>query len=421
MHIFIQRRYSPKVGASGLTAQLLSTVEALKPLGITADVEAFDGRDLSPYALAHIYCLPDTGAALRGLWHARRARKAVVVTPIYWNLDRFEREGRALVREWAPEIADPANVDAETRALVEESNALQAQIEKTTLRLVYRSADLLLPQSEMEGAQLVRDFGVSPDAIRVVHNGVDPTYANGSAERFVQKYGVRDFVLCVGRIDPRKNQFSLLRALAQDQLPIVLIGGTTSPEYLAACKKIAGPNTLFLSGFDASQIADAGAAGRVHALVTWGETVGLAALEAGIAGCNLVMTTESSAREYLGEYAWHCDPGDRRAMRDAVLAAYDAPRARARELILQNYTWARAAQESCAAYAELSASRVNAYDPAADIETLVELHARLLPLQNKYIERLWQDKTASAAYAQRLANGRVMRVLRRLEGLRRAF
>lgn len=417
MHIFIQRRYSPQVGASGLTTQLFQTEQALRPLGITADIEAFDERDLSPYALVHLYCLPDAAAALRGLWHARRAGKPVVVTPIYWNLDRFEREGEPLVKEWAPELDESGAADA-TRALVTESRALARQIEKTILRVVYQSADLVLPQSEMEAAHLERDFSVPKQALHVVHNGIDPQYARGNAERFVQQYGLRDFVLSVGRIDPRKNQFSLLRALAGENLPIVLIGGTTSPAYLDACKKIAGPRTLFLSNLNPSQIADAGAAGKVHALVTWGETVGLAALEAGIAGCNLVMTTESSAREYLGDYAWHCDPGDRASIRQAVLAAYAAPRGQARDFILKNYTWARAAEESLQAYNTALTLRPNEYDATADVQTLVELQARLLPRQNKYIEQLWQDKVDSAAYAQRLANGRVMRMLSRLNGLR---
>ncbi len=417
MRIFLQRRYSPNVGASGLTAHLVALEQALRPLGVSADIEAYDGRDLSSYALVHLHCLPDAGAALRGVWHAKRAGKPVVVTPIYWNLDRFEKEGLPLVREWAPELAiESAN--GATQTLVNESNALAKQIEKVTLRLVYKSADVLVPQSEMEAAQLVHDFGVSQQAIHVVHNGVDASYANGSAERFLQQYGVRDFVLSVGRIDPRKNQFSLLKALAGDDLPIVLIGGTTSPAYLEACKKIAGPRTLFLSGFTPSQIADAGAAGRVHAMVTWGETVGLAALEAGIAGCNLVMTTESSAREYLGELAWHCDPGDRASIRQAVLEAYHAPRGKAKEFILKNYTWARAGQECLEAYHAALDAPPNAYDPTADIQELVELQAQLLPLQNKYIEQLWQEKTESAAYAQQLANGRVMKALGWLNGLR---
>jgi glycosyltransferase involved in cell wall biosynthesis len=416
--ILFQRRYSPAVGASGLTTQLFQTVAALQARGIAADVEAFDGRDLSPYDLVHIYCLPDASAALRGVWHARRAGKPVVITPVYWNLDRFAREAR--VEEWAPEIAAMTGVDAETRALVTESRALQAAIDKTLLRLVYSSADLLLPQSEMEGAQLVRDFGVRAEAVCVVHNGVDPAYGQGSAERFVAQYGVRDFILSVGRVDPRKNQFELLRALEEEPLPIVLIGGTTSPAYLEACKGIARPGTLFLAGLGPAEIADAGAAGRVHALVTWGETVGLAALEAGLAGCNLVMTTESSAREYLGEDAWHCDPGDRASIRAAVLSAYHAPRGTARARIEENFTWARTADECQAAYRTLSRARKNDYDATADLQTLVELQARLLPLQSRYIERLWQDKVEQAAYARRLENGRVMQLLRLLGGEREA-
>ena len=60
-------------------------------------------------------------------------------------------------------------------------------------------------------------------------------------------------------------------------------------------------------------LASAYAAARVFALPCWFETPGLAALEAALAGCAVVITPYGSTREYFGdlvEYARPDRPGE---------------------------------------------------------------------------------------------------------------
>ena len=60
-------------------------------------------------------------------------------------------------------------------------------------------------------------------------------------------------------------------------------------------------------------LASACAAARVFALPSWFETPGLAALEAALAGCAVVITPFGSPREYFGdlvEYARPDRPGE---------------------------------------------------------------------------------------------------------------
>jgi glycosyltransferase involved in cell wall biosynthesis len=57
------------------------------------------------------------------------------------------------------------------------------------------------------------------------------------------------------------------------------------------------------------------------------------------------------AREYFGDHAWYCDPGDVQSIRRAVLAALRAsPSATLRSLILARYTWDAAAAATLEAY-----------------------------------------------------------------------
>jgi hypothetical protein len=123
---------------------------------------------------------------------------------------------------------------------------------------------------------------------------------------------------------------------------------------------------VFLEALPQEELAGAYAAAKVHALPGWFETPGLSTLEAAAAGCNIVTTDRGTAREYLGELAWYCDPRDVGSIRDAVLAACQAPRSgRLKELVRERYTWARAAESTLAGYRLALALRPRADDSAA--------------------------------------------------------
>ena len=66
-------------------------------------------------------------------------------------------------------------------------------------------ADILFPNSQSEADQLSRYFCISKEKIFTVPNGVDSSFASASPDPFIKKYGFQDFILCVGRIEPRKN------------------------------------------------------------------------------------------------------------------------------------------------------------------------------------------------------------------------
>jgi len=67
------------------------------------------------------------------------------------------------------------------------------------------------------------------------------------------------------------------------------------------------------------------AAAKVHVLPSWFETTGLTNVEAGLAGCNVVTTNRGYAQDYLGDYAWYCDPSSISSILKAVLDAYQSP------------------------------------------------------------------------------------------------
>ncbi len=91
-------------------------------------------------------------------------------------------------------------------------------------RELFERADVILPNSRAEASQIARLFGVSRDRIRVVPNGVLPSFGTASPEPFRERWGPDPFVLSVGRIEPRKNTLGLVRAVGQLGLTLVHIG-----------------------------------------------------------------------------------------------------------------------------------------------------------------------------------------------------
>ena len=83
----------------------------------------------------------------------------------------------------------------------------------TWRRDLLRAADAILPNSVAEGEQLVRWFGADPAKIRPVPNGVEERFARADPSSFRAIHGPSDFVLYVGRIEPRKNVLGLVEGV----------------------------------------------------------------------------------------------------------------------------------------------------------------------------------------------------------------
>jgi glycosyltransferase involved in cell wall biosynthesis len=221
-------------------------------------------------------------------------------------------------------------------------------------------SDLLMPNSESEAVQLTHFFDAPRNKIVVIPNAVDQIFAEAKPDVFEKKYGLRDFVLCVGRIEPRKNQLNVIRALKGIPQPVVFIGDFVSHyrAYYDACRKEAGANFHFLGNIphESELLRSSYAACNTFLLATWLETPGLAALEAGLAGAKVVVTGEGATREYFGDHAEYVAPDNAGEIRAKTLATVQqAGNSNLKEHIFQNYLWPVTAKKIISAYQRLMA------------------------------------------------------------------
>jgi glycosyltransferase involved in cell wall biosynthesis len=218
-------------------------------------------------------------------------------------------------------------------------------------RKIYEHAVRLFPSSMIMATQLHQYFGAPFSKLKVVHLGADEAIARANAADFVRVHGMEDFVLEVGRVNSRKGQSRLIRALQGTGATVVFIG-PLDPSDPQGCREflqlIESNQTQcrYLGPiYDRSILYGAFHAAKVHALPSVGEFPGLVNLEAALGGANIVTGAAPEVREYLGDAVRYCDPTSVPDIRTQVLAALESPRQESLgPFVLDRFTWRRTAQ-----------------------------------------------------------------------------
>jgi glycosyltransferase involved in cell wall biosynthesis len=327
----------------GHRVQLDRTSEALKSLGVDVSIEVGTAPSFNGVDLVH-----GVGAPLDGIRRARVEGLPVAVSTIFCSR-RYELglESRQTRRR---SLRRGLGLASSTLKRGIEPAAAQLLTPITRKQLVFESADLLLPNSQGEARAIAEELGVSTP-VHIVPNGADARiFTPPDLET------KRDGVLYVGRVDPHKNQLSLIKALAGTGMAVTIVGEPhpNHLQYYEACRRAGDGAASFLPSCNQTELAQLYQLAAVHAMPSWFETTGLASLEAALCGAAVVSTSRGYAREYLGDLAHYCDPADLRSIRIAVERALNAgPSKRLRGRVLTNFTWDHAATETLLAYNEL--------------------------------------------------------------------
>lgn len=213
------------------------------------------------------------------------------------------------------------------------------------------AADLVIVNSHAEADLLRRDSRHPVPDLAVAYSGVDEQFFEGSAARGVEIAGVDGFVLCVGRVEPIKNQLSLCRAMREVQRPLLLVGSVLpgNEAYLAACRREL-PSLVHVPHLDRVLLPHVYAAAACHVLPSWFETTGLATLEALAAGTPCVAGRSPCVEEYFAGHVELADPGDIRGLRAAIKSVVARGSRGDERDHAAGFTWDRTAEELCHAY-----------------------------------------------------------------------
>lgn len=263
---------------AGDTSLVIQTAGYLRRRGIEVEINCGRVRNISGYDAVHLFNLTRITETYEYFRKARQERIPTVLTPIYWDLSKWYRfigDERAL-REW--------------------------EFCASFRQEILSGCNAVYPSSDLERELIGREYGTSLPQT-VVYCGIDPKKLLGGTPPETER---RDYILCVARICPRKNQLALAWAANQLGVPLLLAGKANQSDYLDRC--LAFRNVQYLGLLPFWKLLPLYRNARLHVLCGFVETPGLANLEAAACGCNILSTMEGSAAEYFDDMALYCDP-----------------------------------------------------------------------------------------------------------------
>jgi glycosyltransferase involved in cell wall biosynthesis/GT2 family glycosyltransferase/tetratricopeptide (TPR) repeat protein len=349
LRILFQNRPTAKSHPGGDTVVMNLLRRELERLGHRVDV-ALGPQDLSGYDLvqAFNFATPDVTED-----YARRAVASnvpLIVAAIYEDWPLFLKKSLAVtevLRGYLQQGRNEAAFREDMRRVAYVSPAKRANNE-----FAARNAACLLAWSESEQSRLLRDY---PGCrVEVVRLGADHLQVKDVEPGLFEKtYGVKDFVLCVGRLETRKNQLMLLKALEHDPMPVVFLTGGFSyqPEYVKLCQTFGRQaKTLFLDRLPEEMLASAYRAARVLCMPSWYELPGLVALEALHLGCPVVASRWGTLPDYIPQGVEYCDPDNPDSIRAAILKSYKERNSVALHELVRDFQWQKTAAQLVSNY-----------------------------------------------------------------------
>ncbi len=335
--------------AGGDTVQMTKTAEWLRKQDVEVDVLLCNEViDYSKYHLLHFFNIIRPADILI---HIRRAKsKPFVVSPIYVDYGQVSSALSVFSKAQAEYIKTIARYLKNGEKIASKEYLFRGHT--ASIKYILHEAAMLLPNSESEYHRLSRDMGLSI-RYHVIPNGIDASIA---LKNYPESEKYKDAILCMGRIEPRKNQLNLIRALNNTNYQLY-IHGKPSPnhqKYYAQCKAEAAPNVYIEHWLEEDELYTAYSNAKVHVLASYFETTGLSSLEAAVMGCNIVVTDKGDTRDYFQDRAWYCEPANvasiKKAIDEASMAIYNED---FKNYILANYTWEKAAAETLKVYQQV--------------------------------------------------------------------
>lgn len=243
--------------SGGVQVRINKIVDLLKKENITVDFFDKFKTNISEYDIIHIFMLNPENYNL--IKYAKKLNKKVVISTIIPLINGWKIDFYRLINHLP--IA-------------------------TTYKFLFESlriADLLIVETEAEKKFIHKHYKITNDKINVIPNGIDYTLKNNNKiYDYIDKS--KKYVLQVGRFDANKNQLNVIKALNDQNIDVIFIGGPqfNNSKYYEQCKKIAKNNIHFLGWVESESELLTSAYHNAELVIvpSYYETFGLVLLEA---------------------------------------------------------------------------------------------------------------------------------------------
>ena len=350
LRVAMQNRPQTFDAPGGDTVVMQQLKRGLEKLGVEVDY-VLKLEDLSKYDLVHVFNFALSDMVKLFAENAESQKKPIVITPMYEDWPGFINPSFKLYylfKEYI-EKGQPRGQFNEIMAPLKRLKRHHRADNSFNVKL----AGAITPSGTQEAARIKSDYPYARNVLPV-YLGCDITETEVDAEMFRNETGIREeFVLCVGRIETRKNQLMLMKALEDEDIPLVFVSGgyTYQTPYLDLVRKFnrRGP-TYLLDRLSDEMLTSAYKAAKVHALPSWYELPGMVSVEAAHYDCNVAASPRGTIEDYLGDYGYYAEPDDPEAIREAVLNAFKNPVDPGLKKYVKRFTWMASAKSTLEIY-----------------------------------------------------------------------
>lgn len=303
------------------------------------------------FDICHIFNMADLDLNLEFIKHAKENSLKIALSTIYWDYSYLIMTGM-FSRFFGFKYSDfkykiECILGRITSKIIKRPEYLTKQMKNKYSQIV-ESVDWLLPNSIEEGLKLLEYTGQTSqkykEKIYPIVNAVDVKNFEDSFDDL----RIENFVLEVGRIEPAKNQLSVVRALYNDDIPIVFLGKDYFPnsKYSKELHRLSTKrgNVHFFDQVSYEKVHTFYEKAAVHILPSLRESPGLVSLEALLNSCHIVVANENftPVNSYFTEdMATVVNPLSIKSIREGIFREISAERnfEEIKKTIVERYSW----------------------------------------------------------------------------------
>lgn len=369
--LFLARSDLYKV-PGGDTVQIDNTASELRKLGVEVNIITNLNVNINDYDLVHVFQLDWVPETYFYVKKAKEFKKPIVLSPIHHSemeVKMFDdlyafglrkvvgffvrkQEHRDILKNVYRSFYNKAKFIPTLKSALLGYRKLQ--------RKALELSDIVLVQTNREAKDLQDTYNINFRWEKVV-NGVSEQFLN--CKEFENKLPFKDYVICVGRIEARKNQLNIIKAMKLvrqekgfENVKLVFIGRKSShhKSYVSKFdKELKNNDWIIHPGYVAQEdLPNYYHFAKVCVSASWFESTGLTSLEALFCGVNVVASGER-AKELLGDLAVYCNPWDVLSIKEAIIKSFSMPQPKMPESFKLEYTWENAAKKTLEIYAKL--------------------------------------------------------------------
>ena len=269
--------------------ELVELLKSLRKYGIQADIYGSESQPLIKYDVVLHYSVVDSSIEIAR--EVKSAGKKLVLMPSLWWTKEPDQNLKNKVAEF------------------------------------FFLADKVVFKSKSEHKNVTDYVPLDSSKVSYIRWGVDSCFEEiVDSELFSKTYKLDDYILNIGIIEERKNQLRVIHALRDSKIPLVFIGDYRNRDYYEACVKVAPKHFKFLPHLQPKSDILRSAMRGCNAFIEVSlEPAGFSAIEAGLMGVPMVLSSGPWTQEHFGELVHQVDPLSVSSIKQGLTAALNTP------------------------------------------------------------------------------------------------